>query len=167
MRTHFITSQEQRPSMLHKHRISLIATAQIRTAYTIYIIYTRAHPQSLHHNPQPTQRNDRTKSQTWHTARSVRTTVQRIRLPSHEGTTSVADNRASTPLYYIVRVQTRTSVSQKRIATTRKSPHNFQSRSLNPRIPKHRQNIRRGYSKNYAQHPRTEEQHPQTEELYS
>lgn len=84
MRTHFITPQEQRPSMLHKHRISLIATAQIRTAYTIYIIYTRAYPQSLHHNPQPTQRNDRAKSQTWHTSRSVRIADQRIRLPSHE-----------------------------------------------------------------------------------
>lgn len=80
MRTHFITSQEQRPSMLHKHRISLIATAQIRTAYTIYIIYTRAHPQSLHHNPQPIQQNDQAKSQTWHTSRSVRIADQRIRL---------------------------------------------------------------------------------------
>lgn len=70
--------------MLHKHRISLIATAQIRTAYTIYIIYTRAHPQSLHHNPQPTQRNDRAKSQTWHTSRSVRIADKRIRLLPHE-----------------------------------------------------------------------------------
>lgn len=167
MRTHFITSQEQRPSMLHKHRISLIATTQIHTAYTIYIIYTRAHPQSLHHNPQFIQRNDRAKSQTEHTSCSVRIADKRIRLLPHEGTTSVADNGASTPLYYIVRVQTRTSVSQKRIATTRRSSRNFQSRSLNPRIPKHRQNIRRGYSENYTQHPRTEEQHPRTEEQHS